>query len=517
MRIVLRAATVAVLLGASTMGWVTAAGAAPPAAADLPSSLHGAVETQAITVGNGAAALLVDPGTAYAYSTLDRDDYGGGSVNFTMTARGADLNLGTIAYSVLWAAPSCDVKEDPNAPNVPCVLSGGVAPGTAPNTGLQEAKGFPFYAEALYPPPPADTGQAAQDRVYKCLVNKDGPGSPPTNGEAASICKQSDAIPMTAWAEAIGDEYRSTGYSRVGGTDLGLVKVAASESFSQVQPIEGGKLIAEGYSVAKNISLLGGQITIDAVRSSARVVSNANGDATRDASCTFAGLKVEGHEVSTNGSELPFAQLQPMLKQIADSTGYSVELIGPTPVLSQVIEGSQQFVSCSGMQIKITDTHTESPVPVCLPVAVVPQVPQCVPALANREEFSFGRITIQQAVNKFAAFGGGDSGLVGGVGLDNGTGASNDVLGSSDLSSTGGPSDLGLGAGTGSQLGAGSLGSGNGNIGTGGIANAAHTVNSASLGMLAAVSSLAWLVAILVLVGVVNSLATGRSLRLPGF
>ena len=111
--------------------------------------MHGAVETQAVTLGNGAAALLVDPGTAYAYSTLDRDDYGGGSVSYTMTARGANLNLGTIAYAVIWAAPSCDQKADPNAPNVPCVMSGG-ATGT-PDTGLEDAAGFPGYAEALYP------------------------------------------------------------------------------------------------------------------------------------------------------------------------------------------------------------------------------------------------------------------------------------------------------------------------------------------------------------------------------
>jgi len=42
--------------------------------------------------------------------------------------------------------------------------------------------------------------------VYKCVINKDGTGSPPSNGQAQNICKQSDAIPLTAWAEAIGDE-----------------------------------------------------------------------------------------------------------------------------------------------------------------------------------------------------------------------------------------------------------------------------------------------------------------------
>ena len=487
---------------------------AAPAAGDLPPSMHGAVETQAITVGNGAAALLVDPGTAYAYSTLDRDDYGGGSVSFTMTARGANLNLGTIAYSVLWAAPSCDTAADPNAPNVPCVLSGGVAPGVAPNTGLHEAKGFPAYAEALYPPPPADSGDAAQERVYKCVVNKDGPGAQPTLGRAESICKTSDAVPMTAWAEAIGDEYRATGFSRAAGTDLGLVKVGNNESYSQIVPIAGGKLVAEGYSVAQNISVLGGQITIDAVRSEARIVSSATGEPARSGACTFAGLKIEGQAVSTNGSELPFEQVSPLLKQIADNTGYLVELIPPTPVVSRVDEGSKQVLSCAGFQIKFTDTHTDPPVPVCLPAQIDPAVPQCIPALANREEFSFGRIAIQQSVTGAGAvidLGGGVTPAIGAGG-----GAA-DVLGT-DLSASGGelPS-IGSGV-TAADDGSATLSqNGAASLPVAGLGNATKTVNSASLGTLAAVSSLAWLVAVLVLVGVVNSLASGRRLRLPGF
>lgn len=525
MRNVLRAALAAALLGAG--GWFGVAPAhatTPPAAADLPSSMHGAVETQALTIGNGAAALLVDPGTAYAYSTLDRDDYGGGSTSFTMTARGANLNLGTIPYAVIWAAPSCDPNEDPNAPNVPCVLSGQVAPGVAPNTGLHEAKGFPGYAEALYPPPPEDSGQPAQDRVYKCVINKDGPGAAPSNGELGSICKQSDAIPLTAWAEAIGSEYRTTGYSRAAGFDTGLLKVAGSESFSQVHPIAGGKLVSEGYSVLKNISLLGGQITIDAVRSQATVVGAATGDAARSASCTFTGLKIEGQTIASNGSELPYDQVSPLLQQIADNTGYVVQLIPPSPVVSTLVEGSQDYVSCSGLQVKITDSHTQSPVPVCLPVSVDPAVPQCVPALANREEFSFGRITVQQSVNNVSLgdLGGGGLGGAAAAGTDNsGPAPGSDVLGAS-LSATGSPTgDLGASAGVGSgggaQAGAGSLANGNGNLNANGVTNAAHVTNSARLGVLAAVSSLAWLVAILVLVGVINSLATGRSLRLPGF
>jgi hypothetical protein len=517
MRKLLGTAVIAMVLAAST--GLGAASAAPPAANDLPASIHGAVETQAVTLGNGVAALLVDPGTAYAYSTLDRDDYGEGSVSFTMTARGANLNLGTIAYAVIWAAPSCDTAADPNAPNAACVLSGGVAPPVTPNTGLHEARGFPAYAEALYPPPPADSGDAAQDRVYKCVVNKDGPGAKPSNGQLGSTCKQSDAIPLTAWAEAIGDEYRATGFSRAAGFDLGTVKVGNNESFSQVVPIAGGKVVSEGYSVLQNISLLGGQITIDSVRSEARIVSAGNGDAKRSAACTFAGLKIQGQTIkATNGSELPYEQVAPLLKQVADATGYLVELIPPAEVISRVEEGSKQVVSCAGFQVKFTDTHTDPPVPFCLPAEIVPQLPQCIPALANREELAFGRITVQQAVTNAVALDLGGAGDVLGSAGDAlaGVGAPADTLGT-DLSATG-PAGTDLGLGTTGALGSpttGGLGTGSGSGAV--LQSAAHTVNSGRLGALAAISSLAWLVTILVLVGVVNSLASGRRLRLPGF
>jgi hypothetical protein len=520
MRNVLRAVVTAALLGAS--GWMAAvpAQADQPAASDLPSSLHGAVETQGLTIGNGAAALLVDPGTAYAYSTLDRDDYGGGSVSFTMTARGANLNLGTIPLAVIWAAPSCTPAEgDPVSTDVPCALSGGTVPGVTPNTGLHEAKGFPAYAEALYPPPPADSGQLPQDRVYKCVVNKDGPGAQPSLGRLATICKQSDGIPLTSWAEAIGDEVRTTGFSRAAGFDAGTVKVAGSESFSQVQPIEGGKLISQGYSVIKDVSLLGGQITFDSIRSAARIVSAASGESQRDVSCTFSGLKIAGQDVKSDGNDLPIDQMAPLLQGISDSTGYVVEIVKPG-LVSKLIEGSQDYAACSGIQVKITDTHTQAPVPVCLPAQVDPSVPQCVPALANREEFSFGRIVVQQSVNNATAFNADTVDALGAVG--DATGGGTDVLGA-DLSASGGGADLGLGVGGsglsgGAQSGSGSLanGAGTGTI-NGNLSGSVKLVNSGQLGVLAAVSALAWLVAILVAVGTINSLATGRPLRLPGF
>lgn len=504
-----RAALAAALLGLT--GSVAMSGPADAAivAAELPTSMHGAVETQAITLGNGAAALFVDPGTAYAYSTLDRDDYGEGSESYTMTARGANLNLGVIPYAVLWAAPECRAEYD--GPNFPCIASGAVAPGMAPNTGLHEAKGFPAYAEALFPAPPADSGQLPQDRVYKCIVNKDGPGAPPSNGTAAQICKTSDGVPLTAWAEAIGEEYRATGFSRAAGFDLGLVKVANNESFSEVKPIGSLKVVSQGYSTAQNISLLGGQITIDGVRSAARIVGSPT-EATRAVSCSFTGLRIQGQLVESNGREIPADQINPMLKQVADATGYLVEIVAPT-LVSEVQEGGKEFVGCSGLVVKFTDTHTESPVPACLPAQPDPSVPQCVPALANREELSLGRITVQQSVNN-ASLGGLDAldetlEVAGGA-LD---AAGGDGFG--DLSAPGTPlDDLGS-SGALVENSSGGAEAGSAALGTGGLETVSK-INSARLGWLAAAASLAWLVGIIVLVSVVNSLATGQPLRLPG-
>jgi hypothetical protein len=306
---------------------VGASGAGALTDKDIPPSMHGAVETQAVTVGNGALSLLVDPGTAYAYSTLDRDDYGDNSVNFSMTARGANLNLGTIAYAVIWAPPSCgDTK------NGPCVLSGGYSPG-APNTGLHEAKGFPGYAEALYPPPPEGDG-GSQERVYKCVVNKDGEGSPPTGGSAQEVCKQSNSLPLTAWAETVAAEYRSTGFSRAEGFDAaGVLAVRGSESLSDVQPLGGGKVRSTGYSNVSGISVLGGAIRIDNVYSTATVVSSEAGVVPRESSssCTFSGLTVAGQSFGTDLSQLANPGLQKALDQVATQTGYKAAVLPVRP------------------------------------------------------------------------------------------------------------------------------------------------------------------------------------------
>lgn len=506
--------------------------AAPAEAAiqkkDVPTSMHGAVETQAITVGNGALSLLVDPGTAYAYSTLDYDDYGEDSQSFTMTARGANLNLGTIAYAVIWAPPNCATN------NVPCFLSGSKDP-HMPNTGLHEAKGFPAYAEALYPPPPASDA-ASQERVYKCVVTKDGPGSPPTNGEAQRFCQGNPEVPLTAWAETIDTEYRATGFSRAAGFDVGALAVRGSESASEVRAVGEKKVRSFGYSNVSGISLLGGYIRIDNVYSEATIVSSDIGvDARKSsASCTFSGLTVAGEMHGTTAGELADPRLQAALDQVAARTNVKVELIAPTLLPVEQVDEGKFVTGCSGLQVKMTDLNQQSPVP-CSPTPPPGGAPNCLPAAGNREELSFGRISVQQSVNEFESFDDGSGGLGGG-----GLGGVDELgdTGGGDFAAAGGSvADFGSGGAGGESVGAAggsgsvvSSGSGSGSgsgltrrrasarsVGDAAAGEVLETSNARMVGAMTAAGGAGLLVGFLVLVGVVNAMASGRRFRLPGF
>jgi hypothetical protein len=484
---------------------LTGVHAAPPP--DLAPSLHGAVETQALTAGVGALALFVDPGTAYAYSTMDRDDYGGGSVAYTMTARGANANIGTIPAAVIWAAPSCQ-----GSPNAPCVLSGGLG---TPNTGLHEAAGFPAYAEALYPPPPAENGKS-RERVYKCIVNKDAAGAAPTAGAAQDVCKSSDSVPMTSWAEAVGDTYRSFGFSRALGFEVpGVIKVGASESRSETKAIPGAKLASSGYSTLRDISIAGGQVALRSSTSQGSVTSGTDGTADRSASCGFDGLVIGGKEMSP--VQLKGGEAKPLLDGIEQASGFRIEIIPPSPVVTEVKEGGKQVAECVGLRVNITDLHQGSPVPVCGP-QIDPTVPQCIPALGNRFEFTFGRIGVQQSVNNFAGpapTGANDlidPGLLSAAG---GGGGDTSVLGTSVTAPDAGfsaPSGAAAPTGGGTAAGTPAVNAGT----TRGNVVPLHGRNLALIGGLTAVGASAIGFVILLLIGVVGSLATGKPLRIPG-
>ena len=396
-RVVAVAAAVAVV--ALVAAGSTAAMSADAVPSGLPASLHGAVETKALTLGTGlppsvpaAGGLLLDPGPAYAYATVDRDQFADGAVSHTMTARGANLDPGSIAAAALWVAPVC---TGPDSPNAPCVLSGQV--GTNVDTGLEYARGWPGYAEALFPDQP---GVKSQQRAYKCVVNKDANDAAPTQGQAQDICKQGGtSVPVTAWAEAIGAEIRATGFSRALGFDIpGVLSVGASESLGEVRPDKGGVLLSRGYSTINSISILGGQITIDAVRSAGEIAATPDGAKTKKASCTFAGLTVAGEPVTQmSGGELPAAQLAPLLKAVYDATQIRVTIIPPKPVHITTAEGGKHVAECSGLQVNLVDERPQA-VPVCGGPG------QCVPPLGAREEMLFGKLSVLESVNNFAAF-----------------------------------------------------------------------------------------------------------------
>lgn len=501
------------------------AGDAPPA--DLPGAMHGAVETQAVTAGIGALSLLVDPGTAYAYSTIDRDDYGGGSVSYTMTARGANLNLGTIALAVLWAAPSCEPE-----PNPQCVLSGGdVAEGDpaedgrekvgGPNTGLHEAGGFPAYAEALYPPPPEESGQPSRETVYKCVVNKDAAGGGFTDGAAQDVCKDRDEIPMTAWATAVGKEYRSFGFSRAGGFDVpDVIHVGASESTSEVKHAGGGKVLSEGLSTAEDISIAGGQIRIASSSATGRVFAGAGDPGERSAACTFSGLTIGGEPVSPG--ELEAGDAQPLLDGVEQGTGFRVEIIPPAAPVTEVREGGKHVAECTGLKVNITDVRPGSPVPVCAP-PVDPNVPPCVPGLGNRFEFTFGKISVQESVNQFAASLGGDlSSALGELAVSPDSSLAPggaDVLGEQFAAAPSTATDVGaagLGGGGGAPPSGAEVDFGSATEQAGGARVALKSQNLAAIGGLTAAAGVAIIGSILLLIGVVRSLATGGPLKIPG-
>jgi hypothetical protein len=445
---------------------------------------------------------------------MDRDDYGGGSVSYTMTARGANLNLGTIALAVLWAPPECEPE-----PNGPCVLSGGTG---GPNTGLHEAGGFPGYAEALYPPPPEEGEGAGVSReaVYKCVVNKDAPGAAPTSGAAQDVCKSSEAVPLSAWAEAVGDDYRAHGFSRVIGFEVPGFKAGVSESRSDVKAVEGGKLDSSGYSLLRDISIADGQIRIASTRASGHILSGTDGQADRAAACGFEGLTIGGEGVTMD--ELEAGQAQPLLDGVEEATGFRVEILPPSPVVTEVREGGKHVAECTGIRVVVTDLNQGSPVPVCAPPLPYPEdypdearLPECVPSLGNRFEFTFGKMSVQQSVNTFAGPpGAGASGLIDpGLLPDVGGGAGADVLGTSVTA----PDTPAGGLGTPAPVIAGGGAPGVAlDAATGPFTSVAGGRNLALIGALTAAGASAIGFVILLLIGVVSSLATGRPLRIPG-
>lgn len=533
---------VLVLVGAAVLAGMSLAGVAGGAlAADtgkvdlarLPKSMHGAIETKAFTAGTvlpptvpKAGSVLFDPGPAYAYSTLDRDDYGEGNVNYTMTARGANLDPGTIAAGgVFWPAPDC---TGPDAPNVPCITQGGsldkgAHPGTGVDTGLETAKGWPMYSEALYPDQP---GQTSNQTAYKCIFTKDVNGAPPTRGNFSDACKSGgDSVPFTSWATAIGDNVTSEAFSRGAGVEApGVFGIGGSESHSLVQPDANGVLHTSGYATIHSIDIGGGQIKIDQVRSEADVKATSDKLVSATGACTMSGLVIGGQPVAVTGGEFDPKQVQPLLDGVRTATQLRVEIIPPTGVQKTLVEGAKHVVSCSGLQISITDERASTGIcspqspPSPPPGSGLPPTPQCVPPAGVRYVLSFGSITAQESVNAFA----GGSPEAGGGGTPSAV-LANDLAANPSVPTDVPTGDLGTGAPTDlaqtpfspprSSLGR----AGNG---TANVRNALGIKfvgkNLAEVAALTAGSAAALGLCVWFLLGVVDSVAKGTPLKLPG-
>jgi len=198
-----------------------------------------------------------------------------------------------------------------------------------------------------------------------------------------------------------------------------------------------------------------------------------------------------------------------------------VKIIPPSPVVLEEREGGKQVASCTGVRIFLTDLNQGSPVPACAP-PVDPTVPECVPALGNRLELTFGTITVQQAVNDLAGVGGGLGAVIGGIGE-----AFDAVSGGGVDSSSSVPSGMGSDIGAGSDAAFAAPPSGGATQAVPGAAGVAiegsqlassvgSGRNLGAIGALTALSATALMGAVLGLIGVVNALGNGGRFRLPG-
>jgi hypothetical protein len=333
------------------------------------------------------------------------------------------------------------------------------------------------------------------------------------------VCKSSDSVPFSSWAEAPGEELRSTGFSRVAGFANDTLSVGASESHSDVRYVGKGKLRSVGESTISNIKLLDGQIRIRQSSVAAKIESGTSGEPTREAECTFSGLSIAGQAVDVK--DIHDDSTQALLDSVADATGYEVKIIPPSPVVLEEGEGGKQVASCSGVKVFLTDLHQGSPVPVCVP-PVDPSVPECVPAAGNRIELTFGSINVQQSVNDFAGLGDLGGGLVGDV--------SALPASSTDYAPGSATLDAPSGGGTDSSAFTPAPSSGNAPssapdasqqsgvaLGDQQLTSAIGGRNLGAIGALTAAAATALLGGVMLLIGVVNALGNGGRFRMPGF
>ena len=239
----------------------------------------------------------------------------------------------------------------------------------------------------------------------------------------------------------------------------------------------------------------------------------------------MSGLTIGGQAVGINGGEIDAKQAQPLLDGVRAATQLRVEITPPTGVQKKVVEGAKQVVSCAGLHITITDERTNTGIcspgapPQPPPDSGLPPTPQCVPPAGVRYELSFGNIIAQQSVNAFAG------------GLGDAAGGAAAAVSGSDISAN--PSvptdvptgDLGTGTGAPTDFNQTPFAPPHSTATNGGtrpnIRNAAGGfklagANLAQIAALTAGAAAGLGLCVWFLLGVVNSVANGTPLKLPG-
>lgn len=354
---------------------------------NLPTSMHGSVDTQSMIVGAGGFTLFFTPGPSYAYATFDYDRFDKGSPpDVKMVARGVMLNPGDTAGAVMWQPrsiqpPLCGI--DPQKPQQPKDTTAFLLCLAQPTGATEEAAGFPGYAEAFYPP---FAGLPDRQHTHKCILNKDANGATPTGGSFGPAC---DAVPVGAApglanADTSIEDLSAVGFTRLAGASLTNLAFGVSEAKSFIQPDNDGNLVTEGYSAIRNVNLFNGLVTIESVKNSARIV---NKPGARDAlearaACTFDGLQIMGQGVPVdpkNGKPLTDG-MKPLLDG-ARQAGYDIQFVYPGGAFTGTDKtGNKRIASCEGLKIIITEIRAGSPT-------------------SARAEVDLGYIRVQSSVN----------------------------------------------------------------------------------------------------------------------
>lgn len=303
--------------------------AAPvPAGADseVPLTFSGRVEGTAVRYGLGAISTFADPGTAYTFAKVDSVVGIDGDRVLEMKAVGANLDPGTIVGAVIWAPGSSPLP---------------------PESGMHEARGFPFYSEAFHPTP-----EGQSKRTEKCFFNKEAQPSPECRAADAVMFSSGVVVPEEGvQVDGAPPLLSSTGFARAVGTDQGDLRIGETSSEAFVGPDEQGRLVSRHHATAREVVIAGTPVAATFSVSS-EVVSTeegATGTARCDAVITIAGQTLSSPE-----------EINAALKAFGEASGHTIVFTPPTkPVVAPTAsEPPGARASCQGARLEVVSRNT---------------------------------------------------------------------------------------------------------------------------------------------------------------